>query len=57
MATISVKKARKIMGKKSLKYSDEEIERIIDTAKLFKEMFFLGLTQGFIKPKDKSKNI
>lgn len=37
---MTVKKARELLGEEAEKITDEEIERDIETAKLFKNIFF-----------------
>lgn len=43
MDSFTVKKARRILGKEARGVSDEELEKDIQTARLFKDLFFNNL--------------
>lgn len=43
---MTLKMARKILGKEAESLSDEKLEKIIDSATLLKDLFFDNYTKG-----------
>ncbi len=41
LLAMTIKQARKVLGKEADKFSDEEIERFIDVATFLKDLFFV----------------
>ncbi len=57
MTTLTLKNARKILGKEAENISDEELQQEIDIALLLKDLFFDNLLKAKNKPSPTPPNM